>query len=80
MQQRLKLETSAEPPASASVIAVRAAIPADLTAAERQILRANLNHNCDGQAFFFRDLPEVRRALRMGYESRTVLRAGGERC
>jgi hypothetical protein len=66
MQQRLKLETSAEPPASASVVIVRADIPADLTAAEKQVLRANLNCNCDGQAFFFRDRPEVRRALRIG--------------
>ena len=66
MPRQLKLEAEPEVPLFTSVIATRAQIPPNLTTAEKQILHSNLDLNCEGQSFFFRDCPEVRRILRMG--------------
>jgi hypothetical protein len=69
MPRQLPLEPSdscLRPTGFSSLIVTREQIPADLSDAEKQILRANLEHNCDGRSFFFHDCEDVRRVLRMG--------------
>ncbi len=69
MPQQLKLEAGPEEvPMRTSLIVTREQIPADLTLAQKAVLRRNLNLNCEGLAFFFWDCAEVRRVLRIGGE------------
>ncbi|HLH04980.1 MAG TPA: hypothetical protein VKX25_19585 [Bryobacteraceae bacterium] len=68
MPRQLRLEPSdscLQPTGFSSLIVTRAQIPADLSDADKQILRANLEINCEGRSFFFRDCEDVRRVLRM---------------
>ena len=67
MPRQLKLEAEAEPvPAFSSVVVTRAQIPADLTLAQKAVLRQNFESHADGEVFFFRDCSDVRHVLRMG--------------